>query len=169
MSRRFSLILMLSLVTGCGSSFSVGCGSEVEPVQSAAPPAPGTTDSIGSPQTITVAANRGWQHTGITVTPQQKFQLRYRSGQITDKDVSISGAHGSDYVCGDPGCCEPLPDERRASLVARIGTDVFAVGNGGAYSSPSGGSIFLRVNDCDDGLLDNTGELTIEFIASDGR
>ena len=67
------------------------------------------------------------------------------------------------YRRRDPGCCEPLPDERRGALVARIGSDVFIVGNGGEYSSPAG-TIFLRVNDCDDGLLDNSGELSVEFI-----
>jgi hypothetical protein len=41
---------------------------------------------------------------------------------------------------------------------------VFWVGNGGEFSSPSGGTVFLRVNDCDDGLFDNAGELSVEFI-----
>ena len=98
------------------------------------------------------------------MSPQQKFQLRYRSGQITDKDINIADGHGSDYICGDPCCCEPMPDERRAALVARMDAEVFLVGNGGQYSSPVGGNIFLRVNDCDDGLLDNSGELSVEFI-----
>jgi hypothetical protein len=113
---------------------------------------------------VNVAANRGWQEIGITVTPNQKFQLRYRSGAITDKDTKIADAHGSDYVCGDPGCCEPLPDERRGALVARIAGEIFLVGNGGEFSSPAGGPIFLRVNDCDDGVVDNTGQLSVEFI-----
>ena len=114
-------------------------------------------------RTVTAAASRGWQDSGIRVEPQQKFQLRYRSGAIGDKDTRIPDAHGSDYICGDPGCCEPLPDERRGALVARIGSDVFIVGNGGEYGSPAGGTIFLRVNDCDDGLLDNSGELSVEI------
>jgi hypothetical protein len=113
---------------------------------------------------VQVAANRPWQDTGITVAPQQKFQLRYRSGEIVDKDVKIPDGHGSEYICGDPGCCEPLPDERRASLIARIGGEIFPVGNGGEYSSPAGGTIFLQVNDCNDGLSDNSGTLSVEFI-----
>lgn len=145
---------------GSVGGISIGCGSEpTRDPGAAATPAP-----AGGARTVTVAANRGWQDTGIRVEPQQKFQLRYKSGEIVDKDVKISDAHGSDYICGDPGCCEPLPDERRASLVARIGSDVFIVGNGGEYSAPAGGTIFLRVNDCDDGLLDNSGELRVDFI-----
>lgn len=162
MTCRLLLSIALFLSAGCGGAFAIGCGVE-------SPPAPGTAAAPGSPvgggtRTLVVAANRGWHDTGIRVEPNRKFQLRYRSGQITDKDVKIADAHGSDYVCGDPGCCEPMPDELRAALVARIGGDVFLVGNGGEYSSPDGGTLFLRVNDCDDGLLDNTGELSVEFI-----
>ena len=57
-----------------------------------------------------------------------------------------------------------LPDERRSALIARIGGNLVPVGNGGEYGSPAGGTICLRVNDCDDGLLDNAGELRVEFI-----
>ena len=158
-----TMVLVLFIVSvGCVGGVSVGCGFDPPPPRdsaTASAPAQG-----GGARTVTVAANRGWQDTGIQVQPQQKFQLRYRSGAIVDKDVKIADAHGSDYVCGDPGCCEPLPDERRAALVGRIGSDVFIIGNGGEYSSPVGGAIFLRVNDCDDGLLDNAGQLTVEFI-----
>lgn len=115
---------------------------------------------------VRVAANQGWQDSGIAVTPNQTFQLRYRSGQIADKEIAIPDAEGSETVCGDPGCCEPLPDERRSSLIARVGGSVFAVGNGGEYSSPEGGAIFLRLNECDDSLADNTGELVVEFLPS---
>ena len=159
MTYKPSFIIALCFIAGCAGGFGIGCESEQTPNTPAASAVTGA-----GPRVVEIAANRGWQDSGISVSPQQKFQLRYRSGEITDKDTKISDAHGSDYVCGDPGCCEPLPDERRASLVARVGADVFAVGNGGEFSSPSGGAIFLRVNDCDDGLGDNTGQLNVEFI-----
>lgn len=161
MTSKLSFITALCLIAGCAGGFVVGCGTE----SSQTPNTPAASPVTGAgPRVVEIAANRGWQDSGISVSPQQRFQLRYRSGHITDKDTKITDAHGSDYVCGDPGCCEPLPDERRASLVARVGTDVFAVGNGGEFSSPSGGAIFLRVNDCDEGLGDNTGNLNVEFI-----
>lgn len=163
MTSRLSFIVALFFIAGCTGGFGVGCGIDPDPAQT--PGAPAASSGAGAgPHVVEVAANRGWQDSGISVSPQQKFQLRYRSGQITDKDTKIADAHGSDYVCGDPGCCEPLPDERRASLIARVGSDVFVVANGGEFSSPSGGAIFLRVNDCDDGLGDNTGRLNVEFI-----
>jgi hypothetical protein len=158
---RISALVLVVCSVGCIGGISVGCGGSTPERD----PATAATPGAGSgARTVTVAASRGWQDTGIRVEPQQKFQLRYRSGAILDKDTKIPDAHGSDYICGDPGCCEPLPDERRGALVARIVSDVFIVGNGGEYSSPAGGTIFLRVNDCDDGLLDNSGELSVEFI-----
>lgn len=158
---RVSALVLIVCTVGCSGGIGIGCGFN-PPARDSTPA--GSPGAGGGARTVTVAASRGWQDTGIRVEPQQKFQLRYRSGAIVDKDTKISDAHGSDYICGDPGCCEPLPDERRGALVARIGSDVFIVGNGGEYSSPAGGTIFLRVNDCDDGLLDNSGELSVEFI-----
>ena len=157
---RVSTLVLIVCSIGCGGGISIGCGVE-PPTRDSATAA---TSGAGGARTVTVAASRGWQDTGVRVEPQQKFQLRYRSAAIVDKDTKIPDAHGSDYICGDPGCCEPLPDERRGALLARIGSDVFIVGNGGEYSSPAGGTIFLRVNDCDDGLLDNSGELIVAFI-----
>jgi hypothetical protein len=161
MSLRISSLILIVSSVACSGGIGIGCGVDPPARDSASA---GTSGAGSGARTVTVAASGGWQDTGIRVEPQQKFQLRYRSGAIVDKDTKIPDAHGSDYVCGDPGCCEPLPDERRGALVARIGSDVFIVGNGGEYSSPAGGSIFLRVNDCDDGLLDNSGALIVEFI-----
>lgn len=163
MRRRLVLVLALQVEIGCGGAFAIGCG--LDPARSSTATAPAAAANAGAAaRTVQVAANRGWQDSGVTVGADQKFQLVYRSGQITDKDFKIADAHGTDYVCGDPGCCEPLPDERRSALIARIGGNVFPVGNGGEYSSPAGGTIYLRVNDCDDGVHDNTGELRVEFI-----
>src|SRR5687768_7753325 len=91
MIHRISLAFALCITIGCAGGFGVGCGVDPSPEQSgtapAAPPGVGT-------QLVHVAANRGWQETGITVAPQQKFQLRYRSGAITDKDTKIIDAAG---------------------------------------------------------------------------
>jgi len=147
---------------------ALGCGGGAPASSTTSSPAPSASGSPASapPATrlIDVAANQGWQDTGIRVEPQQKFQLRFRSGQIVDKDVTIADGHGSDYICGDPGCCEPMPDERRGLLLARIAGSILIVGNGGEFTATDGGNIFLRVNDCDSGLADNSGQLKVEYI-----
>ena len=143
----------------------LGCGDGSSSSTATTPPSTGSPASSGpAPRLVDVAANQGWQDTGIKVEPGQKFQLRFRSGQIVDKDVTIADGHGSDYICGDPGCCEPMPDERRGTLLARVAGSILIVGNGGAFTATDGGNIFLRINDCDSGLADNSGQLKVEFI-----
>jgi hypothetical protein len=155
---RYAMVLVLIVL-------ALGCG-EAPPSSTATTPAATGAASAAGPgsRIVDVAANQGWQDTGIRVEPQQKFQLRFRSGKIIDKDVTIADGHGSDFICGDPGCCEPMPDERRGTLLARIAGSVLIVGNGGEFMAAEGGNIFLRINDCDSGLADNSGQLKVEFI-----
>jgi hypothetical protein len=41
------------------------------------------------------------------------------------------------------------------------------VGDGGDFTVPSSGTLELRINDCDDGLQDNEGELRVRFVPSE--
>ena len=156
---RTLLLAPVPLALGCGGAPASSTTTSPAPSASGAP-APA---ALGT-RLVDVAANQGWQDTGIRVEPQQTFQLRYRSGQIVDKDVKIADGHGSDVICGDPGCCEPMPDERRGILLARIAGSILIVGNGGEFTATEAGNLFLRVNDCDAGLADNTGQLKVEYI-----
>ena len=81
--------------------------------------------------------------------------------------MPFQGGRGSDYVCGAADCCEPLPRERRSALVAQLGSDRFLVGDGATHTSQSGGPLFLRVNDCDEGLHDNGGSLSVDVALVD--
>lgn len=117
-----------------------------------------------TPRTVVVRASWGWQETGVFLAPGRRFRLRYVSGEIRDRETHIPDANGSDYVCGNPGCCEPLPEVRRSALIGRFSGPAFAVGNRGEFEAGDGGQLLLRVNDCDEGLYDNSGELTVEFV-----
>jgi hypothetical protein len=120
------------------------------------------------PQTIEVRADRGWQETGVVVDGRTPFTLRDVSGEIRDEDTNIRGGAGSDYVCGKADCCEPMPHVRRSALIARVGDDVFDVSNGGRFTRRAKGPLFLRINDCDAGLRDNSGALTVKFVPDTG-
>ena len=124
----------------------------------------GRTGVPSGPVTLRVSADRGWQDTGITLPSGRSFVLEDVAGHIKDQDTEIDGGNGSDYVCGSAGCCEPLPNERRSALVARVGSETFLVGDGTRHTAQSGGMLQLRINDCDEGLSDNDGVLTLEFI-----
>jgi hypothetical protein len=134
--------------------FCIGCGAR---------PDPGASDG-GAGRSVQVSANAGWQPTDITVAAGSVVTIAV-SGSITDKDTAITGGGGSDYVCGSPGCCEPMPNVRRSALIARIGSITFEVGQGGTFPVTSDGPLLLRLNDCDEGLNDNRGALTVQISA----
>jgi hypothetical protein len=123
-----------------------------------------STKPLDGPTVFEVRADRGWQPAGLRVTPNQSFTIEYLSGTIRDRQVTIPNANGSDYVCGSADCCEPLPNERRSSLLARVDRQVFVIGNRATVTAPEGGRLFLRINDCDEGLGDNTGALQVRVV-----
>jgi hypothetical protein len=107
-----------------------------------------------------VGADQGWQDTGIELQAGDRVLVVYLSGKIRDGEEDIIDGSGADYVCGHAGCCEPMPEARRSALIGRVGrTDagVFYIGNGVELPVDSGGILFLRINDCNSGLGDNSG------------
>ena len=112
---------------------------------------------------VRIKAASGWQDTGVVVRDSVPFSLRVVSGQIHDSDTKILDGGGSDYVCGRPDCCEPMPNVRRSAVIGKLGDQIFDVSNGGFFEEHTGGTLFLRVNDCDEGLYDNGGTLAIAF------
>lgn len=109
-------------------------------------------------------ANQGWSNTGVYLRAGQVFDVAYLAGQISDGASAIANAAGSGYVCGHSGCCEPLPKAPRGALIGRLGRDTFYIGNGGTFTAAESALLYLRVNDCDEGLYDNRGSLQIILL-----
>ena len=124
----------------------------------------GGSRPLDGPRELRVDATRPWQATGIRVEAERPFRITQVAGRIRDRETEIPGGGGSDYVCGDPGCCEPMPNVRRSALIGRVGRHTFAVADGGTFRVPAAGELSLRINDCDEGLEDNAGELTATFV-----
>jgi hypothetical protein len=123
-----------------------------------------STRPLDSPTTVQVRADRGWQPAGVRVNANQTFTIEYVAGTIHDREVTIANGGGADYVCGSADCCEPIPNERRAALIARVEGHIFVVGNRTRFTAPQAGRVFLRINDCDDGLGDNGGTLEVRIV-----
>ena len=119
---------------------------------------------LDGPTTVQVHANRGWQPAGVRVAANQAFTIEYVAGTIRDREVTIGNGGGSDYICGSADCCEPMPNERRSALIARVEGRIFVVGNRTRITSPEAGRVFLRINDCDEGLADNVGVLEVRLV-----
>ncbi len=123
-----------------------------------------STKPLDAPTLVQVHADRGWQLAGVKVSANQAFTIEYVAGTIHDREVTLANGAGSDYICGSADCCEPMPNERRSALIARVEGRIFVVGNRARITAPKGGRLFLRINDCDEGLRDNAGALEVRMV-----
>jgi hypothetical protein len=115
---------------------------------------------------VLIEANQGWQDTGIELHQGESVLIEYLSGQATDGGSAIIDGTGTDYICGHSGCCEPIPEARRSSLIGRVGRiddELFSIGNGIEITAEKKGNLFLRINDCNSGLHDNYGMFQVRI------
>ena len=122
-----------------------------------------TTFLLSEPVSLDISASAGWQSTGVLVRPGETIRFQYISGEIRDADGIIRGPYGAGYTCGDSTCCEPIPDAPRSALIGRVGGHLFLIGDRYAIEAREEGELQLRVNDCDEGLFDNSGSLQMKI------
>ncbi len=118
--------------------------------------------------TATVAADRGWQSSGVRIEAGQKYRLRAAGRyQITDQPriwwcepggVSIRYYHHQPLgillaaVRADDG----TPGTSGLVLPLVVGLDAI-------ITAPRDGTLYLRINDAPDSLADNAGSLEVEI------
>lgn len=110
-----------------------------------------------------ISAELAWQNTGILLDAYETVHIQFMSGEIHDGETVIRGPAGTGYVCGDSTCCEPMPAAQRDALIGRVGDHLFLIGDKNTIEVRQGGELQLRINDCDAGLFDNAGKLTIKI------
>ncbi len=125
---------------------------------------PSLSSTLADDYIFSLPANQGWSDTGIEVQVGQTLHIVYLPGLISDGRNAMPDAGGAGYICGRADCCEPLPTAPRGALIGRIDEQAFYIGNGGELSMPANGFLQLRINDCDSGLYDNRGALTLMII-----
>ncbi len=83
-------------------------------------------------------------------------------------DPRTCGAVCDDVAPGDPpaGNFCPIYGAPIGSLVGRVGSQVFWIGENATYTIPTDAGLkqelFLRMNDCDTGLHDNAGSIRVD-------
>ncbi|MBZ0275571.1 MAG: carboxypeptidase-like regulatory domain-containing protein, partial [Anaerolineae bacterium] len=128
-----------------------------------------TTLTPTSAITIEVSSLRGWQQTGVEVVEGMELQIEVTEGRWTPWPyrTTYSGAGDVSYRClrENPNgpCPEPMPDEPIGALIGRIGDQTFKVGNQNTIIVEANGQLYMRINDGDAGLDDNTGSLTVNI------
>ena len=98
------------------------------------------------PVTVTVRARDGWQSTGVTVDAQQTTTVACQGGSWT-VDPAQGGCDGAGYAAWSAGPTCPLPAAPTGSLVGRIGSAHFLVGNVTTVPAGLEGMLELCIND----------------------
>lgn len=120
--------------------------------------------AIPVPQAVTVSATEGWQNTHITVEAHSVFEVEHVSGSWTLwlEKVPPFGPEGGSFTCAGSTCCEPLPGAPSGSLIGKVGTETFEIGLGGPLIVETTGTLYLRMNDCDNAMNDNQGSIVVK-------
>jgi hypothetical protein len=139
------------------------------------------TALVGKPRAVTVAADRGWQSSGVWLDAGRKYRVsangRYQIAVEKTKDGEVAwpcepGGVTIEYHDGRPlgvllGAIVARPAEASLANVERqiLGDAGFgmpiAIGLGTTITPAANGTLYLRVNDSAAHLDDNRGSLTV--------
>ena len=121
-----------------------------------------------TPQSIDVAADRGWQSSGIELEAGKKYRLEATGQfQVADKGkpwMSEAGGVTIRYVHGQPlGLLQAAvrPDDFDATKEQSPLASPQPVGLDSVLTPTHSGTLYLRINDAPGELADNSGKLTV--------
>lgn len=118
---------------------------------------------------VEIFADQTWQPSGSDVLEGNTILIEVVSGSWTHHSgtIPLNAGSGEPYRCSNlipaSECDEPLPSFAKGALIASVGNLVLAVGTRRTITMSEGGELFLRINDGDDGLYDNSGSLTVRL------
>lgn len=164
--------------SGSGGGVSAGCigcsllGAVVLLVVCGVFVAPKVLSALTAPKGITVQATQGWQDTNYSVKAGDSVTITYLSGTWT----VTNGVSASTDANGKPpnppaylycSCGEPLPGVSTQALIGKVGNgQPFFVGDSKTFTAANAGHIFLRINDSDKGLGDNSGSIQVQITVN---
>lgn len=131
-----------------------------------------STPTSSNPQpitnyTTTISSQKGWQQTPLYLNTGKSFYVIYQGGEWTvDKSnfpyVGPDGYQNNidNKIANGYKVISSVP---YGTLIAKIGNgNLFAIGNKtGAFRADGSGYLFLRINDTDVALGDNSGSVTV--------
>lgn len=117
---------------------------------------------------VTIAADRGWQNTGLRLEAGTKYQLtatgRYQVAKEPKPWLSEPGGVSIRYYQGQPLgvlLAAVRPDHPASGSMSAL-LKPTVVGLGATFSPTETGTLFLKINDSAGELDDNAGELKVE-------
>lgn len=156
-------------------AFHANCSMRVINVETSSCTTVNTSSSPTSQETTeaSISAQQGWQSAQMQVDRGTELAIEVISGEWTywkDDMPYTQGEGDQGYICADimpyNQCAEPLPDFAKGGLIGKIGNQIFGIGNNATVSIKDSGTLYLRINDGDDGLYDNDGTITVKIVVS---
>jgi hypothetical protein len=120
----------------------------------------------GSPKSLTIAADRGWQSTGVRLSAGKAYRIAATGRYVIAYD-------GEPWPCEPGGITIEYHDGRPLGMLlgaidARDGNttlaSAFDIGLGTTITPKASGTLYLRVNDAAGELDDNRGQLNITIV-----
>lgn len=115
---------------------------------------------------VEISSNKGWQSGNLTVAKGQKVNIACDKSlwTINKNDLQNFPLSSTERISDANRLKDsslPLQNANLGSLLARVGTDskVYKVGIDTFFISETNGYIYLRINDRDDVLWDNSGSV----------
>ena len=133
------------------------------------PGSPSTTTS----STVSISSTTGWQKTPVHLKSGEKFTVTYVSGSwsVDYRNfpyVGPGGYSGQEDAKIYQGC-KIDTTETYGVLLGSVGSPpdgAFPIGQGGTFSAENNGDLYLRINDNDACLGDNSGSVTVTIKSS---
>lgn len=120
----------------------------------------------GTERNITVLAAANWRDTGVTMRRGEEYEIvadgKWRAG-ATCNPTDASGIGEETPLCFRTIVLGPVPSANFSTLIGRIGAggSPFIVGPKLTMTASGDGNLFLRMNDADGFLGDNTGQMSV--------
>jgi len=131
-------------------------------------------DSREPDRTLSVFADRGWQDTGVSLAQGEEVTLTVTKGRWFEDPPGVwhNASGGPDpWICGDPDCHEPLPNDPKYSLIGKIGEQglPFLVGEFSRFFADRPGRLLLRPNYGDEDIPIHNPEGSLEVSLMYGQ
>ena len=133
-------------------------------------------NSLDNSYEFEVQANQTWQNTKIPIQKNDKVSIQYLSGKWTYWKGNIPYADAAGvmrYTCAkqmqSSQCVEPIPSYWVGGLIGKVGNQLLEIGNSMTFTARGKGTLYLRINDGDEGLFDNAGSVRVKITIESNK
>jgi len=124
------------------------------------------------PQPFAVSSQTGWQQTNLYLHAGETFYISYLSGCWTVDYGQFSCVGPGGYSPGEDAMifqgCKIDSSLAYGTLLGKVGNgEILSIGNGGTFVATSDGYLYLRINDMDTCLADNSGSIFLSVYSTE--